>query len=118
MKAWTQMEKFPNSYVRMAMISDLRNQTQKQMHCGWSETAPMVFSRYQRAEKEPFNVATDVCVPLDKVANIFKAHQADLDSRCLRVALLGHVGDRNVHSSSEPRDSFQHSCLTACSTVR
>ena len=42
-------------------------------------------------------LATDVCVPISRLADCMLETQAGLDTSCLIAPLVGHVGDGNFH---------------------
>ena len=42
-------------------------------------------------------IATDVCVPISRLAECVTATQADIAESCLVAPILGHVGDGNFH---------------------
>jgi D-lactate dehydrogenase (cytochrome) len=44
-------------------------------------------------------VATDVCVPISRLADCLVATQADIAASRLLAPILGHVGDGNFHLS-------------------
>src|SRR5262249_61797519 len=44
-------------------------------------------------------VATDVCVPISRLADCLTATQADIAESRLVAPILGHVGDGNFHLS-------------------
>ncbi len=49
-------------------------------------------------------IATDVCVPISKLAQIIHETQIDIQESGLSGPIIGHVGDGNFHSTLMIRD--------------
>jgi D-lactate dehydrogenase (cytochrome) len=62
--------------------------------------------------------ATDVCVPLSRLAECIGETKRDLEGSTLPATILGHVGDGNFHvvfsiDPNEPSDMFEAEALNA-----
>ncbi len=53
-------------------------------------------------------IATDVCVPISKLAEIVEDTQNDIEQSGLTGPILGHVGDGNFHSTLIIRDDNEN----------
>src|SRR5829696_8724136 len=60
------------------------------------------FARYRQRK-----VSTDMAVPDDAFAGLFRLYQDSLRSSGLRYTIFGHIGDNHVHVNILPRDDSE-----------
>ena len=69
--------------------------------CGRRATMPI--GRHSRCGRAPRRFATDVCVPISRLAECVTASQRDVEASGLIAPIAGHVGDGNFHMSLSGR---------------
>jgi D-lactate dehydrogenase (cytochrome) len=60
------------------------------------------FARYRQRK-----VSTDMAVPDDAFAGLFRLYQDSLRASGLRYTIFGHIGDNHVHVNILPRDDLE-----------
>ena len=83
-------EEFGASGFKWSTLTEERNKLWRMRHeAYWS-----VISQHPGHS----SVATDICVPISRLADAVEAARADIESSSIKGPILGHVGDGNFHS--------------------